>query len=40
MLTNGLKILDSTQTDIFELKFAKSDGKSLSNYCLADFSSV
>ena len=27
MLTNGLKILDTTKTDIFELKFSQSDGK-------------
>ena len=27
VLTNGLKILDTTKTDIFELKFSQSDGK-------------
>ena len=27
LLRNGIKILDTTKTDIFKLKFSQSDGK-------------
>ena len=27
MLTNSLKILDTTKTEVLELKFSQSDGK-------------
>ena len=37
---NGLKILDTNKTDIFELKFSQSDGRIWYNYCREDFSSV
>ena len=37
---NGLKILDTTKTDIFELKFSQSDAKIWKSYCRADFTSV
>ena len=40
VLTNGLKIFDSTNTDIFELIFSQSDVKDRQNYCRADFSNV
>ena len=40
VLTNGLKILDTTKIDILKLKFSQNDRKILSNYCCADFSSV
>ena len=39
MLTKGLKILDATAIDIFELNFSQSDEKIRSNYRRADFSS-
>ena len=39
MMQIGIKILDTTKTDIFELKFPQSDRKNESNYCRADFSS-
>ena len=36
MLKNGLKILDTTKTDIFELKFSQTDATMWPGYCLAD----
>ena len=40
VLTNGLKILDTTMTDIFKLKFSQSDGKIRKNYCRPSHRSV
>ena len=40
MLTNSRKILDTTETKFFQLKFFQSDDKVWQNYCCADFSSV
>ena len=39
MLTNGLKILDTTKRDIYKLKFSQSDGK-IRYYCRPDFTIV
>ena len=39
MLTNSLKILDTTKKDIFELKFSHSDRNVRQNYCHADLRS-
>ena len=40
MLTNSLKISDTTKTEFIELKFFQSDQKTRQNYCRADFNSV
>ena len=40
VLTNGLKILDTTKTDIFELKFSQNEGKIQWNYCGGDCSRI
>ena len=40
MLTNSLKILNTTKTKFFELKFFQSDQEIWHNYCRADFRSV
>ena len=39
MLTNSLKISDTTKTDISELNFFQSD-QNIWHYCRADLSSV
>ena len=38
-MTNSLKILDSTKTELFQLKFFQCDQKIWQNYCRADLSS-
>ena len=40
MLTNSLKILDTTKTDIFELIYFKSDEKVVQKHCQVDLSSL
>ena len=40
MLTNSLKISDTTKTEFFELKFFQGDQKIWQNYFRLDFSSV
>ena len=40
MLTNSLKILDTTQNESLELKAWQKDQKLWENYCREDFSSV
>ena len=40
MLTNSLKILDSTKTESLELKLFRSDQKILQSYCCAELISV
>ena len=39
MLTNSLKISDTTKTEFFELIFFQSDQKILQNYCRAELGS-
>ena len=38
MLTNGLRISDTTKTDILELNLFQSDKKIRQKYCRADLS--
>ena len=40
MLTNSLKILDSSKTQLFKLIFFVNDQKIRGKYCPADLSSV
>ena len=40
MLTNSLKISDTTKTEFFELIFFLNDQKIWQKYCCADLSSV
>ena len=40
MLTNSLKILDTTENESLERKFLQKDKKIWQNYCRADVSSV
>ena len=40
MLTNSLKISDTTKTKFFEQKLFQSDQKPLQNYCRLDLDSV
>ena len=40
MLTNSLKISDTTKTEFIELKFFQSDKKTWQNYYPADLNSV
>ena len=40
MLSNSLKLSDTTKTDFFELKFFQIDQRILQSYCVVDLSSV
>ena len=40
MLTNSLKISDTTKTEFLEQKFFQIDRKIWQNYCREDFNSV
>ena len=40
VLTNGLKTLDITKKDFFQLKFSQSHGRSLRNYYRVDYRTV
>ena len=40
MLTNNLKILDTTKTEFFQLRISQSDEKIRENYCRGCLSST